>query len=82
MANAYEIWKKSDFYICPVCKERFHIPPYVTEWGYKVGTKSRPKPVCSYSCLNKAKKKKLKGEHFLDNTGEWQKNYRERRLAE
>lgn len=50
MANAYEIWKKSDFYICPVCKERFHIPPYVTEWVYRI----KKKPVCSYSCLNKA----------------------------
>ena len=60
MANAFDYWKRSDFRVCPVCKKSFYVPPYVTEWGYKIGTKNKPKPVCSYSCLNKAKRRMAK----------------------
>ena len=32
MANSFEkAWVGSDFFTCPVCGERFYIPPYVTE---------------------------------------------------
>lgn len=57
-------WMHQGFHKCPVCNERFYIQPYVTEWVYKVNKK----PVCSYSCMNKANAKKpnvLKGEHYL-----------------
>jgi hypothetical protein len=70
MANFFEdAWVKSGFHICPVCNKQFYIPPYVTEWRYKTKVKGYPVPVCSYSCLNKAKagkKTELKGEYYLN----------------
>ncbi len=69
MSGSYDAWLSSDFYICPVCKKQFYIPPYITDWRYKVNNKSGYKiPVCSYSCLNKAtasKRNTLKGEHYM-----------------
>jgi hypothetical protein len=65
-------WLHQGFHICPVCKEQFYIPPYVTEWVYK----SNKKPVCSYSCVNKAnvnKRNVLKGEHYLKTENSWYK---------
>ena len=81
MADFYKSWVGADFYDCPVCGERFYIPPYVTEWTYKVsGRGSRKFPVCSYSCMNKGRKKtELKGEHYLKNESKWQKNNRLKR---
>ena len=57
MAYAFDYWKNSDFRVCPVCNEKFYIPPYVTEWGYKIRMNKRVRAVCSYSCLNKAKRR-------------------------
>jgi hypothetical protein len=76
VSDFYKSWINSDFFTCPVCGKRFYIPPYVTEWTYKINAKNGTKvPVCSYSCLNKARKGKgneLKGEHYLNNAGKWQ----------
>lgn len=81
MADSFKAWLRSDFFDCPVCGERFYIPPYVTDWTYKINAKNGSKvPVCSYSCLNKASKKTgLKGEHYLKNAGNWRKKNRQKR---
>jgi hypothetical protein len=73
-STAFKSWINSDFFTCPVCGKRFYIPPYVTEWTYKIKIKGYPVPVCSYSCFNKATpNRKLKGEHYLKNINKWQK---------
>ena len=81
MSEFYNHWVNSDFRICPVCGERFYIPPYVTEWTYKVTNKRGSKvPACSYKCYTKAgKKTELKGEHYLNNERKWQKQNRLKR---
>lgn len=80
-SRVYKSWVNSDFFDCPVCGERFYIPPYVTDWTYKINAKNGSKiPVCSYSCLNKASKKtELKGEHYLKNADNWRKKNRQKR---
>lgn len=71
-------WLHQGFFICPVCNEQFYIPPYVTDWRYKINAKvGRKVPVCSYSCLNKAtssKRMPLKGEHYLKNENKRKKS--------
>lgn len=61
-------WLKSGFFKCPVCGEEFYMPPYITEWAYKVKRRGQNKPCCSYSCMQKeSKNEPLKGEHYLKN---------------
>lgn len=81
MANSFEeAWIKTDFFTCPVCGERFYMPPYVTDWTHKTKVKGHPVPVCSYKCYSKASKKtELKGEHYLNNANKWQKKNRLKR---
>jgi hypothetical protein len=59
------------------------MPPYVTDWTYKINAKNGSKiPVCSYKCYSKANKKtELKGEHYLKNAAKWQKKNRQKGSA-
>ena len=69
MADAYKAWVGSGFFTCPVCGGEFYIPPYVTEWTYKVSQeRGRKLPVCSYKCFSKEQKRKteIKGERYLN----------------
>lgn len=43
---------------CPICGKNFIAAPY-HQW--KIGYYKRPKLVCSYSCMRKWEKEKLKG---------------------
>ena len=80
MSESYTSWINSDFRICPVCKKKFYIPPYVTVWTYKIKKGGKKLSVCSYSCMNKATDRNtLKGEHYLNTEGKWQKKSQKKR---
>ena len=66
MADAYKAWIGSGFFECPVCGGQFYMPPYITEWRYKVKLKGKMTPVCSYTCFRRVEKKEsLRGEHYM-----------------